>query len=147
MKVSEIMDLPAIVVHESATLAEAARLMLQHGRRGLPVVNSDNTICGFISVSDYLAKEISLPFSRFKAAELFGKWIPNERIEDIYDAAQSMLVKTIMSTPPFTVEENDSVEHLVELMMRYGLSRIPVIRDKHPVGIVTRLNLLKLMVR
>jgi CBS domain-containing protein len=147
MKVRDIMSQPAIVIHESETLEKAAQTMLLRERRGLPVVNDEKKICGFISVSDYLAKERTFPFSRFKAAQLFGQWVPDAGIEEIYTAAQSLLVRNIMSTPAFTVKEDDTVEQLVNLMVQCGLSRLPVIRDDFPVGMVSRLDLLKMMVR
>jgi len=147
MKVADIMRRSAVTVHETDTLAEAARIMLQHERRGLPVVNGAGEICGFLSVSDYLAREKAFPFSRFKAFQLFGKWVPNEGIEEIYDASHHLSVKDLMSTPAYTVTEEDTIDRLVEMMSRYGLSRIPVVRDRIPVGIVTRLDLLKIMLR
>ena len=147
MKVSEIMRQPVIVIHESGTLEEAARLMLQHEVRGLPVVDNKGEICGFISVSDYLAKMKGFPFSRFKAAQIFGKWVLNEGIETIYEEARTLCVKQIMSTPAFTVHENETVEQLVEIMTSRKFNRIPVVRGCVPVGIVARFDLLKLMVR
>jgi CBS domain-containing protein len=147
MKVSELMRQPVIVIHESGTLEQAARLMLQYEVRGLPVVDNKGEICGFISVSDYLAKMKGFPFSRFKAAQIFGQWVPNEGIETIYEEARTLSVKQIMSTPAFTVHEDETVEQLVELMTSHNLNRIPVVRGCVPVGIVARFDLLKLMVR
>jgi CBS domain-containing protein len=50
-----------------------------------------------------------------------------------------------MNSPAFTVEECDTVEALVDLMLRHGLSGIPVVRDGIPVGNVARHDLLKLI--
>ena len=147
MKVSDIMRQPAVLIRESDTIEDAARIMLQHEVRGLPVVDDSGKICGFISASDYLAKMRGFPFSRFEAPQLFGKWVPNEGIEQIYEEARSLRVKQIMSAPAFTVKEDVTVEQLVELMTVHKFNRIPVVRDGVPVGIVARFDLLKLMIR
>jgi CBS domain-containing protein len=147
MKVSEIMRQPVVVIRGSDTLEQAAKIMLQHNLRGLPVVDDKGHISGFISVSDYLAKDKHFPFSRYCAPQLFGKWVPDKGIEEIYEEARSMTVSQVMSTPVLTVNEDASVEEVVELMLHHGLSRIPVVRDEIPVGIVARYDLLKMMVR
>jgi CBS domain-containing protein len=146
MKVSEIMRQPVVVIHGSDTLEHAAKIMLQHDVRGLPVVDDNGCICGFISVSDYLAKNKRFPFSRYSFPQLFGKWVPDEGIEGIYEEARTIAVSKVMTTPAFTIEEDISVEDLVEIMLRHGLNRIPVVRDGIPVGIVARYDLLKMMI-
>jgi CBS domain-containing protein len=146
MKVSEIMRRPVVVIRGSDSLEEAAKLMLQHDVRGLPVVDAEGKICAFISVSRYLAKDKHFPVSRYSALQLFGKWIPKEGIEQICRQARTMAVDQIMSSPAITVKEDDSVDELVELMLRHELGRIPVVRDGRPIGIVARYDLLKVMI-
>ena len=76
---------------------------------------------------------------------MFGKWIGREGIEKIYEEARTTPVKEIMSTDVISVTEEDTVEKLVELMLHRDLSRVPVVRDGVPVGIVARFDLLRLM--
>jgi CBS domain-containing protein len=146
MNVSEIMRRSVVIVRRFDSLEQAAKLMLQHNLRGLPVVDAEGKICGFISVSDYLAKDKHFPFSRYSALQLFGKWVPMEGIEQIYEEARAITVDQVMSAPALTVKEDDPVEELIELMLSYGLSRIPVVRDGTPIGIVARFDLLKMMI-
>jgi len=145
MKVSQIMRQPVISMREGDSLEEAARVMLEHNLRGVPVVNEQGKMSAFLSVSDYLAKDKYVPFSRFHAPQLFGKWIGREGIEKIYEEARATPVKEVMSTDVISVTEDDSVEKLVELMLSRDLNRIPVVRDGVPVGIVARFDLLRLM--
>ena len=147
MKVSQIMRQPIISLREEDSLEDAARVMLEHNLRGIPVVNEHGKICGFLSVSDYSAKDKVLPFSRFHAPQLFGKWIGKEGIEKIYEEARTTPVRDIMSTRVVSVTEDDPVEKVIELMLRRDLNRIPVVRDGVPVGIVARYDLLRIMVR
>ncbi len=147
MKVSQIMRQPVISLREDDSLEEAARVMLEHDLRGVPVVNDRGQVTGFLSVSDFLAKDKFFPFSRFHAPQLFGKWIPKEGIERIYEEARATPVKEVMSTGVVAVAEDATVEEVVELMLRRDLNRIPVMRDGVPVGIVARYDLLKMMMQ
>jgi CBS domain-containing protein len=145
MKISEIMRSPVAVVHESDSIERAAVLMLQHDLRGLPVVDDKGEISGFISVSDFLAREKGFPFTQFRALQLFGKWIQKGGVEHIYEDARSLPVSKIMSSPAYTVQEDDTVEDFLKLVVERGFSRMPVVRARVPVGIVARFDLLKLM--
>ncbi len=145
MKVSQIMRQPIVSMREDDSLEDAARVMLEHNMRGLPVVDEHGKISGFLSVSDYLAQEKSLPFSRFEAPQLFGKWVGRESIEKIYEEARATLIKDVMTRKVITVTEDDTVERVVEIMVKRDINRIPVVRDGVPVGLVARFDLLRMM--
>jgi CBS domain-containing protein len=51
-----------------------------------------------------------------------------------------------MTTNLHTVGEDTSLEKIVEMMERYRIKRVPVLRGKKIVGIVTRANLMHAMV-
>lgn len=146
MKVREIMRQPVISMRENDSLEDAARVMLEHQLRGVPVVDGEGKIVGFLSVSDYLAKDERVPFTRYYMPRLFGKEIDKEGIEKIYEEARTTPVKQIMNTHVIAVAEDDPVEKVVELMLEGNLNRIPVLREGVPVGIVARFDLLRLMV-
>jgi CBS domain-containing protein len=146
MKVSQIMRTPVVVVQENTSLEAAARLMLEHDLRGIPVVNELGKLCGFLSVSDFMAKDKSFVFARFHAPQLFGEWIPADGIESLYEEARTKTVGEIMSRSVVKVTEDDSIEDVIELLLYRELNRIPVVRDDIPVGIIARYDLLKLVV-
>ena len=147
MKVSRIMRQPVISMREDDSLEEAARVMLEHNFRGVPVVNEQGKMSGFLSVSDYLPKDKRLPFTRYYAPQLFGKWIDLENLEKVYEEARATPVKEVMSTDVIFVTEDDPLEKVVELMLNRDLNRIPVVRDGVPVGIVARFDLLRMMMQ
>jgi CBS domain-containing protein len=145
MKVDELMVRPVIVVKEDAALKEVAEIMLDNRIGCVPVVDKDGKIVGIITDSEFMAKERAFPFSTFFAPQLFGKWMPKEGVEEMYKAAIKITAKEIMSTPVVTVLEDDRLEDVVVKMLDYDINRIPVVRDGVPVGIVTRHDLLKLI--
>lgn len=146
MKVKQMMSQPAVVVAEDATLEEVARTMLDHHVGCVPVVDRQGKMVGIITESDFAAKEKGLPFSTFRAPQLLGQWIGSDSVERIYEAARRMKAREIMRTQIVSVTEEASMNEAVELMFRYDINRIPVLRDGAPVGIVSRHDLLRMIV-
>jgi CBS domain-containing protein len=147
MRAQEIMTQPVVTVTEDATLEEVARVMLRHRIGGVPVVDARGRLRGIITESDFAGKEEHFPFSTFRWAEVLGRWLPQEGIEQIYQAARATPAKRIMTTDVVTATENDPVEEVVMRMIEQGVHRIPVVRDGVPVGIVARRDLLRLVPR
>ena len=58
-----------------------------------------------------------------------------------------MTARPIMSPQVITVTEVQSAEDAVRLLLRHNIHRLPVVRDGVPVGMVTRHDLLRLMLR
>ena len=147
MKVNEIMTEPVIVVTLDRTLEEVAQKMLHNHIGGLPVVDEEGKIVGMVTESDFSAKEHAIPFSRNYAPQLFGEWMSKEGVEKAYKAARSIEVKEIMSSPVVTVTEDDTVAEAVRKMLEHHIHRVPVVRDNVPVAMVSRHDLLKLVVQ
>jgi CBS domain-containing protein len=148
MRVREIMVQPVVVVREDTTLEEIAQIMLDRRIGCVVVVDKQGKTTGIVTESDFAAKERAFPFSRYRAPQLFGMWMPKERIEEIYKIARTMTAKEIMSTPVITLKEDDMIEEVVKEMLRYDINRIPIVRDDGvPVGIVARYDLLRLILQ
>jgi CBS domain-containing protein len=145
MKVQEIMTQPVIVAREDTTLEEIARTMLERGIGAMPVVDVHGKLSGIITESDFTAKDCGIPFSTYRAPQVFGKWLTSEGCELIYEAARQTTAKQIMNRSVTTISEGETVERLLEMILDSDLKRIPVVRDGVPVGIVARHDLLKLM--
>lgn len=145
MKVREIMVQPAVVVREDATLEEVAGIMLAGCFGCVPVVGEGGELRGIITESDFAAKERCLPFSTFRAPQLFGQWMDKEAVERMYASARGLRAADIMTTPVVTVVEGDPVGEAVELMFHHDINRIPVVRGLIPAGIIARHDLLKMM--
>lgn len=65
----------------------------------------------------------------------------------MYQQARAILAADTMTGDVITVEENATIEEVLELMLRYDVNRIPILRDKVLIGIVARYDLLKLMLQ
>ncbi|CAE6481334.1 unnamed protein product [Rhizoctonia solani] len=58
--VSKIMTRGPIVIHETASAAEALQVMIQHGFRELPVCNDEGDVVGLLDITKVFQKVIGL---------------------------------------------------------------------------------------
>lgn len=145
MKARDIMTRPVITAQEDSTLEQIARTMMEHRIGGVPIVDSDGRLCGIVTESDFTEKERFVPFSTFRAPQLFGDWFSPEGIDKVYRSARQIAARDVMTRSVATAVENASIHEIMTLMVRYDVNRIPILRDGRPVGIVARRDLLKMM--
>jgi CBS domain-containing protein len=146
MLVKEIMVSPVITVKEDDTLEAVARILIKNRISCVPVIDDNNKIIGIITESEFVAENSTFPFSRVHAPKLFGKWMLKQDIEEMYKSARSMKASEIMNQNPVCTEEEQTVAELLDIMIKHDAYRIPVLKDNSPVGIVTRHDLLKLII-
>jgi CBS domain-containing protein len=144
MKVKEIMTTPVIVGNEDNTLEEIAHIIIDNKIGCVPILGKDGKMVGIITETDFMVKERCVPFSRFNAPQLFGKWMPEEGVEQAYKTARELMAKEIMSERVVSVTEEDGVDEVIKEMLKHDYHHIPVVRDGVPVGIVTRHDILKM---
>ena len=117
--VEDIMIKNVIAVEESASIKNAAKKMGK-ANVGSVLVTKNNEPIGIITERDfverYAAKGISL----------------------------SSLVKDIMTLSLITIDPNDTIWEAAELMKTHNIHKLPVIKDKKIVGIITNSDLVKL---
>jgi CBS domain-containing protein len=146
MLVKEIMVSPVITVTPDDTLEDIARIMIKNRIGCVTVVDKDSELLGIVTENEFTAYEQKFPFSRYYAPKLFGRWITEENIDDMYAAAKTIFAKDLMNTNPVTVDMEDSVFDLLNKMIDQSVDRIPVLNKKRLVGIVARHDLLKLII-
>lgn len=146
MKATEIMVQPVLTVGRGTSLAEIARLMLDHEFGCAPVVDEDGRLCGIVTESDFAAKERGVPFSTLRLPEVFNRWMPSREIERLYEAARTITAGEIMSTDLVVAAEDTPVDDVVRQMLDRDVNHVPVTRDGVPVGIISRHDLLRMMI-
>ena len=144
MKAKDVMGRNVISVAPDATLLQAARLMLQRHISGLPVIDGKRQLVGILSEGDFLRRRETNTERRH------SRWleflIGPGRTASEYTHSHGSKVSEVMTDEVHTVGEDTSLEAIVELMERYRVKRVPVLRGHEVVGIVTRSNLMHAMV-
>jgi CBS domain-containing protein len=145
MNVSEVMTRDVITVAMEASILEAARLMLQHRISGLPVVDSNKNLVGIVTEGDFLRRrETATQRQRPRWLEFI---IGPGKLASEYTHAAGRKVDEVMTDQVYAATEDMPLEQAVHLMERYRIKRLPVVREKTLVGIVTRANILRAVAR
>src|SRR5581483_12021420 len=124
-----------------------AQLMLDRGIGSVPVVNDQGQLVGLVTESDFTGRVARLPFTVLQAPQVFGEFIPQEGIEAIFARARRLTASQVMSHPVKTATEGEPVTDAGPRMIRDHVRRLPVIRAGVPLGMLTRHDVLRLMVR
>ena len=144
MQVKDVMTRNVISVEANERVLKAARLMLQNSISGLPVIDATGKLVGVVTEGDFLRRgEIGTQRHRPKWLEFL---VGPGRIAAEYVRASGRRVDEVMTPDPLAITEDDSLEAVVEQMERYRVKRLPVIRNGHMVGIVSRANLMHALV-
>ncbi|MFD8498429.1 HPP family protein [Amycolatopsis sp. NPDC059657] len=121
MRASEIMTSPAICTEPGTTVREAIVVLTEHGFAGLPVVGEDGQVVGV--------------FTEFDA--LVG----------VRQADPDITVGNLMTSPVEVAEPDSDVAQIARRMLRDRLRCLPVVSDGRLVGVVSRRDLLRPLVR
>ena len=146
MNARDLMSSPVVTTTEDATVAEAAALMIEHGTSCLPVLNRDGRLTGIITHTDFGMHRKFLPMAD-QLYTLMGSFVHPETLERVAREVSGRRIKEVMSHPVETVEEDAPVAMVADIMINKGFKRIPVMRGRELVGIITRHDLIKLMIQ
>ena len=141
MQAEAIMTTPVIAIHPSASVADAAALMLANKISGLPVVSSDGELRGIVSEGDFLRRrELGTERKRPRWLEFL---ISSGKAAEEYVLANARRVDEVMSDSVVTATPTTSLAAVVDLMTRHNFKRIPVVAEGKVVGIITRSDLVR----
>ncbi|MER9462942.1 CBS domain-containing protein [Mesorhizobium sp. M0387] len=145
MQAEAIMSKPVIAIDPSASIAEAAGLMLTNKISGLPVIRSDGALVGIVSEGDFLRRrELGTQRQRPRWLEfLVG---PGSLAQE-YVLGNGRLVEEVMTDSVLTAPPIASIEQIVELMTKHRVKRIPIVEHGMVVGMIARSDLLRALLR
>lgn len=141
MRAHQIMTTDVITVTPLTPILEAADMMLRRRISGLPVLDGDGALVGIVSQSDFLHRgEIGTERKRPRWLQFL---IGSSGLAADFVREHGQRVQDVMTRNPVTAEEETTLDELVRLMEKHDVNRLPVMRGKSVVGIVTRSNLLQ----
>jgi CBS domain-containing protein len=140
MRVKDVMTPNVISVGIDEPVLKAARLMLQNRISGLPVLNNQGELVGIVTEGDFLRRgELGTQRHRPKWLEFI---LGPGRLAQEYAHTAGRKIEEIMTPEPCTIDEDETLEAVVEMMERRRVKRIPVTRAGRLIGIVSRANLM-----
>ena len=129
MRVLDIMSIDVLTVSPEESLKAAARLMVERGVSGLPVVNAAGKLVGIITEADFLEREADRSQRRLLDALMHKP--------DAVSEAET--VGEVMSTHPVIIYPEASVTEAARVMSHHHVKRLPVVNDEGELqGIISR---------
>lgn len=142
----DIMSSDVIAVPADLDLRDLAKLFLEKGITGAPVVDGGGELVGVISQTDLIYynltrdDELKLDSHFYQIARMEGRHVPTGfQIED----TNTGCVADVMTPVVHSVTERTSVDSIVRLMTRKHIHRVIVRKGKQVSGIISALDVLR----
>jgi len=145
VRVRELMTENVLTVGPEAPIKDVAKILVANGISGLPVCDIEGRVLGVISEGDILYKEHD-PREGHPGGPL-GWIIDGTPNYTGYVKAEALTARKAMTSPAITVAPYESVAEAARIMCERHVNRLPVVKDEHLVGIVTRADLVRAFTR
>jgi CBS domain-containing protein len=122
MKARDVMNKRVTAATLRAIGRDLALQLLSGMYSGLPVVDANNHVLGVVTEFDLL-----------------------KAVRDGKDL-QTVKAEEIMGHPAVSVEEDDSLESVIDKMTTHHIIRVPVVRNGKLVGVISRADILSRMI-
>ena len=141
IRARDVMTSPVITVKATTTVKEVARLFLERRISAAPVLDDQGKLVGIVSEGDLVHRsEISTERRRPWWLVLMAG---DEGLAAEYIRAHATRVDDLMSRNVITAAPDTPLHEIAEMLEKYGIKRLPIVRDGQLVGIVSRANLVQ----
>jgi len=103
-------------------------------------VGADGNLLGIVTEGDFLRRAETATERR--RPRWLNFLVGPGRLADEYVQTHTRKIADVMTSEPYTITEDTSLDEVVTLMEKHRIKRLPVVRKKQVVGIVSRANLL-----
>lgn len=145
IKARDIMTKELITVSPGDEIAKAAKILLEYGINGVPVVESGKLV-GILCQSDLIAQEKSLPIpSVFTLLDGLIPLSSGKNLEKVFHKIAATTVADSMSSDPVTVDPETGIEEIAALMVDRNFHTIPVVESGKLVGVIGKEDILRVL--
>jgi len=124
------MRTPAVTVSSRTAVSTAAELLAHHGFSAMPVIDHAGDLVGVVSEADLINNEFAAPEAPLGG----GAGAASER--------PANTVGEVMTSPPVTVDQDDSLQTVVDVLISGHRRSVPVVHGRRVVGVLTRRDVL-----
>jgi predicted transcriptional regulator len=148
-KVKDLMNPDVMTVPDDMTTDALARYLTEREISGAPVVDSQGHVIGVVSMTDIgrnMAEPADIESSR--SSDFYRDIAEDLTLEDLgqrYVEERAFTVRDVMTPVIHQVPLTASAAEAARLMIAQHIHRLVVTEGKEPVGIITSLDLLKVV--
>lgn len=144
MKVKDVMTKKVLTVRSDQTLIEAARILVKYNISGAPVLDKKGNMVGILSEKDLFHALYPDVKDILRDIRL---WLGEEKIKHRVAAKRDVSVVQLMSKKVIIVSEDDEVLKVGSIMLEDRIHRLPVVKNKKLVGIVSRPDIFRKLLK
>jgi predicted transcriptional regulator len=147
--VEDLMNPDIMTVADDMTTDELARYLTEREISGAPVVDSQGHLIGVVSMTDIgrtVAESSDVESSR--SSDFYRGIAADLTLEDLgqrYVEERAVTVRDVMTPVIHQVPVTASVAEAARIMVDQHIHRLVVTQGQEPVGIITSLDLLKMV--
>lgn len=148
LTVRAVMRREVPIAGPDASVAELARLMVEHRVPGVPIID-DGELVGIVTEADLIQREANVDtpsvISFLDAVVVADAGTPfDEELRRVLATSASEL----MTSPVFSIRDIATVSELATLMLQQRINPVPVVDDNRQiVGLATRTGIVELIAR
>jgi predicted transcriptional regulator len=144
--VKDLMNPDIMTVADEMTTDELARYLVEREISGAPVVDSQGHLIGVVSMTDIgrkMAEPSELTSSNFYRDD--GMDLTLEDLGQRFVEERAVTVRDVMTPVIHKVPVTASVAEVARIMVEQHIHRLVVTEGSDPVGIITSMDLLKMV--
>jgi CBS domain-containing protein len=143
--VQQVMTHHVVTVRPDMPLKDVARVLIDSGISGVPVVDDRGHIAGVVSEADFLVKgQGAQAIHHRRLASLLGE---SQTTRQQLAKVAATTAGEAMTAPAITIEPSRTLQEAAAQMTAHEVNRLPVARDGRLIGIVTRADLVRAYLR
>jgi len=147
--VKDLMNPDIMTVADEMTTDELARYLIEREISGAPVVDSQGHLIGVVSMTD-IGRNIAEPsdLCSSSGSNFYRDDTVDLALEDLgqrYVEERAVTVRDVMTPVIHQVPVTASVAEVARIMVEEHIHRLVVTQGKDPVGIITSMDLLKMV--
>jgi CBS domain-containing protein len=141
MRAIDVMVRDVVTVHPDTDIADAIKLLAEHDVSALPVLDKEGSLVGVLSEADLIHRaEIGTEKHRpwWLEAVTGASTLAEE-----FAKSHGKKVGEVMTEGVISVSEETPLSEIAALFERKRIKRVPVVKDRKLVGIISRSNLIQ----
>jgi CBS domain-containing protein len=143
------MNPDVMTVADDMTIEELVRYLLEHEISGAPVVDDQGQLVGVVSMTD-IGRNMAEPDNDIAptASTFYRDDIADSTLEDVgqrFVEQSSATVRDVMTPVIYQVPVTAPISEAARIMVERHIHRLLVTQGKDPVGIITSMDLLRMM--
>ena len=146
--VKDVMNPDVMTVADDMTTDALARFLVEREISGAPVVDSQGHLIGVVSMTDIGRSVAESDVESSRGSGFYRDVATDMTLEDLgqrYVKERAVTVRDVMTPAIHQVPVTASVAEAARLMVDQHIHRLVVTQGKEPVGIITSLDLLKIV--